>query len=338
MLSTASAITLNSSLLEESFLISPQLHEYLQHYCDSEEFKLEPRRRAQLYVPLNKPRFKEKIGNGEIVADGFIWDLEDSIPIAQKQVARDNIATIPPKPGDIEYSVRINMDNPDLLAKDIEAVKTFPFDSITIPKGESSTQILQVINAIGEDKNYIVTIETIKGLRAIDEIASVLRPGCDAFGFGVGDLSMEMGVERMSTTESALLQQVLAKIALAAKAQGLDSFDSISARVNEVESVRAEAELSARVFGFTGKRVINPKHLDIVKSVFSPKTTEIKLQLAILEAYLGSTMVNAHVVDTEYKGLPEFKGADAKVKRYLRQGYFPSLIPSFMSTPQLLHS
>ena len=320
-----SSYTLHSPLLKHSFVISSPLYGYLQEYYNSEGFQLEFSRRSHIFVPLNKPRFKEKIGKGEVAADGFIWDLEDSVPPKQKKIARDSIGEIPLKPGNVEYCVRINVGEPDLLAEDIEAVKAFPFDSITLPKGESGEQIAQLMKKIGEDRNYIVTIETIKGLKAVEEIASVLRPGRDGLGFGVGDMSTDLGVERISTTESVFFQQILGQIALAAKARGLDLFDSVSARLHEVESVQAEAQLSARVFGFTGKKLINPKHLDVINAAFSPQVAEIEEYLATMEVFLGASYTNAHVVGSEYKGMPAFKASDVKIKRYLRQGYFSDL-------------
>lgn len=328
-------MNLHSPLLDYSFVISPSLYQYLQEYCKSAEFQQESRRRSQIYVPLISSKFRDKVARGEIAADGFIWDLEDSIPQDCKQLARDSILKIPPKPGQVEYSVRINTDSPTCLQKDIEAVRAFPFDSITIAKGESGEQVSQIMQAIGYDKHYVVTIETVKGLMGILDIASVLRAGRDAFGFGIGDLSMDMGVDRMSTTESAFLQQVLGTLATTAKASGLDVFDSISARVSEIESVSAEANLSARVFGFTGKRVIHPRHVEVVNAAFSPKLSVVEVHLETLEAYLGTTVTNAHVIQKEYKGLPEFKSADAKIKRYLRQGYFPELMASYNPSGEL---
>ena len=325
---TSVTTTLYSPLLEKSFVVSPPLYEYLRDYCATKAFKIEFRRRSHLFVPLNKPRFKEKIRNGEILADGFIWDLEDSVPLEQKQAARDSIAKISPKLDDVEYCLRINLGEPDLLAKDIEAASAFPFDSVTLPKGESGAQIARVMETLGQEKNYIVTIETLKGLKAVDEIASVLRPGRDGLGFGVGDMSADLGLERISTTESPLFQQILGQIAMAGKARDLDLFDSVSARLREVDSAREEAELAARVFGYTGKKLINPKHLEVIHAAFSPKAAEIETQLATLAAFLDPTNTNAHVVGMEYKGMPAFKAADAKIKRYLRQGYFPKLIPA----------
>lgn len=141
---TPDTITLNSPLLKGSFEVSPELYQYLRDYYANEDVKVECRRRSHIFVPLNKPRFKEKIGNGEVAADGFIWDLEDSIPMGQKQAARETIKDIPPKPGNVEYCLRINMAEPELLEKDIKAASSFPFDSITLPKGESGDQIARL--------------------------------------------------------------------------------------------------------------------------------------------------------------------------------------------------
>ncbi len=308
-------------LHNHKFNLSENTYEYLKGYCCDSQFKAEFKRRSHLFVPLNQPRYLEKVGNNEVPADGFIWDLEDSIPTGQKQVARDSIAKIPPKPRIVEYNVRINAGDPDDLKEDIKAIAQFPFDSVTLPKGESGAEIARLMEKIGEEKNYIVTIETIAGLNALDEIARVLRKDRDALGFGVGDMSTDLGVERISTCESPLFQQILGTIALTGKKYGLALFDSVSAKFNDPESSRTEAELSCNIFGFTGKKCINPKQLESINLVFSPTISEIEEHLATLESFLGSDKTNAHVVGGEYKGKPAFKASDRQIKKYLRQGY-----------------
>ena len=312
---------LEFKLHEQTFSLSENVYGYLHQYCRDSQFKPEFKRRSHLFVPINKPRYLEKIGKGEVAADGFILDLEDSIPGDLKQEARESIARIPPKPGPVEYNVRVNAGDRQELAKDIPAIAQFPFDSVTLPKGESAEEITQIIQEIGDDKNYIVTIETIAGLKAVDEIASVLRAGRDALGFGVGDMSADLGVERISTCDSPFFQQILGIISLAGKKYGLDLFDSVSAKFNEPESARREAQLSRHIFGFTGKKLINPKQLESINLVFSPRLSQIEEHLATLESFLGTADTNAHVVAGEYKGMPAFKAADRQIKKYLRQGY-----------------
>lgn len=319
--STSKKFALEFFLNKHKFGLSENVYEYLNRYCRGCEFKLEFKRRSHLFVPLNKPRYLEKIGNDEVPADGFIWDLEDSIPAGEKQAARDSIAKIPPKPRIVEYNVRINAGHRQELEEDIKAIAQFPFDSVTLPKGESGPEIARLIEAIGEDKNYIVTIETIAGLNAIDEIAGVLRKDRDALGFGVGDMSTDLGVERISTCESPLFQQILGTIALTGKKYGLALFDSVSAKFNDPERASKEAELSRHIYGFTGKKCINPKQLESINLVYSPAISEIEEHLATVESFLGGAKTNAHAIGGEYKGMPAFKAADRRIKKYLRQGY-----------------
>ena len=217
--------------------------------------------------------------------------------------------------------MRVNLGDEKELVQDLQAIARFPFDSITLPKGESPSVIAELIRAIGEEKAYVVTIETLKGLGAVDEIARVLRPGRDALGFGVGDMSTDIGVERMPTTQNPFFQQILGTIAIAGKKHKLDLFDSVSAKFNDSEMTRSEAQLSCSCFGFTGKKLINPKQVDVINATFSPKRSDVAEALAILECFLGDSDINAHVVGGEYKGMPAFKAADQKIKKYLRQGY-----------------
>jgi len=312
--------TLKSDLYTDPFSISHSTYEYLFQYCASSEYYTEFKRRSHLFVPLNKLRFLEKIGNGEVLADGFIWDLEDSVPADRKQEARDALAHIPPKPWPVEYCVRINCGTPEELEQDLAAIANVPLDSVTLPKGESAPEILRLMRIIGEDKAYIVTIETLKGLFAIDDVARVLRPGRDALGIGVGDLSTDLEVDRVSTCESQLLQQILGTIAITAKRYHLDLFDGVSARFNDPEAARLEAIL-AQSFGYTGKKLINPKQLEVINQVFAPSQAAINDFLATLDSFLTTTDTNAQVVGGEYKGMPAFKTADRVIKRWLRQGY-----------------
>lgn len=305
----------------ESVRLSEKVYRYINQYTCSSDFKTEFKRRSHIFVPLNKPRYQEKVGHGEIPADVFIWDLEDSVPEPQKSVARERISNIPSKPGNVEYNVRINAGEPELLESDLQAISRFPFDSVTLPKGESADEVVKLMQAIGDDKNYVVTIETVKGLDAIDQIATVLRAGRDALGFGVGDMSTDLGIARIPTYESAFFQQILGIISLTGKKYGLDLFDSVSAKFNDPGICRREAELSRNIFGFTGKKLINPRQLAAINSVFSPTLSDINNSIATLEAFLGASKSNAQVVGGEYEGMPAFKAAERKIKKYLRQGY-----------------
>ena len=316
-------IHFQSQATRHDFPISNELAGHLAAHRSSTDFRLEGRRRSHLFVPVIKQQFLDKVGRGDVPADTIIWDLEDGIPAASKQYARECIANLPRKPPLTEYGVRINGGDPAEVDKDIAVVSRYPFDSVTLPKGESAAEIARLMSAIGEEKSFAVTIESVRGLEAVDSIASVLRPGRDAIGFGIGDMSTDLGVARMSTCENPYFQQILGRIALAGKRHGLELIDSVSARFNDPENARKEAELSYRCYGYTGKKLINPKQLEAINTTFSPTRDEVAEHLATLESFLSPTSnTNARVVQTEYKGLPAFIASDRQVKRYLSQGYF----------------
>ena len=248
-------------------------------------------------------------------------NIKDSVPANQKQQAREALVHIPTKPRLVKYNVRINCGNPKELELDLAAIAAIPFDSVTLPKGESAEEILCLMRSIGEDRAYIVTIESLKGLEAVAEIASVLKPGRDALRIWRWRYVHLPGVERIPTYESPLFQQILGIIAITGKRHHLDLFDSVSARFNDPDTAYREARLSRHVFGCTGKKLINPKQSEVINQVFAPSQALITEHLSTMGSFLEGPDTNAHVVGGEYKGMPAFKAADKYIKKLLRQGY-----------------
>ena len=65
-----------------------------------------PLARSFLYVPANREKFLEKaIG---LPSDAFIFDLEDSVPPAEKTNARQGVREYAPKISDNRVWVRVN--------------------------------------------------------------------------------------------------------------------------------------------------------------------------------------------------------------------------------------
>ena len=79
-----------------------------------------PLARSFLYVPANREKFLEKaIG---LPADAFIFDLEDSVPGAEKADARAGVRAYTPKfPGNRVW-VRVNGLDSGLAPDDLDAI------------------------------------------------------------------------------------------------------------------------------------------------------------------------------------------------------------------------
>src|SRR5215475_7507604 len=79
-----------------------------------------PLARSFLYVPANREKFLDKaIG---LPADAFIFDLEDSVPPAEKARARAAISVYAPKIPDARVWVRPNALATEFGAADLDAI------------------------------------------------------------------------------------------------------------------------------------------------------------------------------------------------------------------------
>jgi citrate lyase subunit beta / citryl-CoA lyase len=79
-----------------------------------------PLARSFLYVPANRDKFLEKaIG---LPSHAFIFDLEGSVPAAEKENARAGVRAYAPKIADNRVWVRVNGLDTDLAEADLDAV------------------------------------------------------------------------------------------------------------------------------------------------------------------------------------------------------------------------
>jgi len=279
------------------------------------------KRRSMLFVPLNKPQYRDKIFAGEIPADGFIWDLEDSVPVHEKEDARRQISNLPAKPRGIEHIIRINTGEPDELEKDLAAITSFPFDTINLAKVESAAMIEEIKSHMGDEYGYLATVETLSGLKHLDEICSVLRAEKDALGFGIGDMTVQLGIERIPSHKSALIQQILGQFSVAGMLHGLDLLDAVSTRISDLDVFRQEALLAKNIFGFTGKKLVHPAQVAVANEVFLPTIESVEQDIATIKSFTGDRKSNARMVNGEYRGLPALNRAFKNLRSHARHGY-----------------
>src|SRR5437879_4983824 len=101
-----------------------------------------PLARSFLYVPANREKFLEKAAS--LPADAFIFDLEDSVPPAEKAHARAAIREYAPKISDRRVWVRPNSPDTNVGQADLDAV--IGVDGIAglfLPKVDSRDEVLR---------------------------------------------------------------------------------------------------------------------------------------------------------------------------------------------------
>lgn len=246
-------------------------------------------RRTLLYVPGNNPNM---MADCMIYgADVILFDLEDSVPLQEKDAARYLVeyALRYLDFSNTEVAIRINgMDTP-YWEEDIKKIIPEKPDMIRLPKAETKEQIKRLNEEISkiEEKSGIkvgntkimVSIESAKGLKNAYDIATAsIR--LQTIAIGGEDFTADLGVKR--TREGNELLVARGELVLAAKAAKVDVIDSVFSDVNDEEGFRMETE-KAKAMGFTGKSVINPRQIPIVHDVFKPTEEEIQEAIKITQ-------------------------------------------------------
>lgn len=247
-------------------------------------------RRSMLFLPGNTPNI---IQNGDVLgADAVIFDLEDAVAPDQKDAARILVRNT------MEYLdfskaeviVRINSVDTPYWKKDLETILPLRPSLIMPPKTSCAQDVLtvdaylsQLEDSLGYARNtvrLIPLIETALGLENAFAIASA-SPRVAALFLGGEDLTADLRCKR--TKEGAEIEYARCRMVAAARAAGVDVYDTPFTDVNDDEGIRIDAE-KAKSLGFTGKSSISPRHVPVINEVFSPSQRDIDYAYEVMEA------------------------------------------------------
>jgi citrate lyase beta subunit len=258
-----------------------------------------------LYLPGSKPRALEKARG--LAADALILDLEDAVPPAEKDAARDIVAEALTTGGygARELIVRINGLDTDWGAADLAMVAKSNADAILIPKVESKAMTQEVVAMLEAERASAdiaiwAMMETPLGILNALEIAQS-HPKMAGMVMGTNDLVKEL--QATHAPGRAPVSTSLSLCLLAARATGLACIDGVYNAFKDDEGLRAECtDGCAR--GFDGKTLIHPAQLAIANESFGPTEgalAEAREQLAAFEAVeaagQGVAVVNGRIVE-----------------------------------------
>jgi len=243
-----------------------------------------------LYVPGNMPAMLQNIPVFE--ADGVMIDLEDAVPLGEKDAARTLAANFLQTLGgrDKEIFVRINGLDTKYARDDLREILPARPDGIRLPKADHREVVEKLDTLLTEaEENLKLPIGWFKIIPSIESAIGVLNcievaQASDrivALAFGAEDYTASLEIER--TKEGTELFNARTRIVWAAKAAGLQAIDSVFSDVNDVEGLRRETML-VKGLGFTGKSLVNPRQIETVHDVFRPRQEEIDNALEIMEA------------------------------------------------------
>lgn len=247
-------------------------------------------RRSMLFLPGNAPKM---IINGNYLgSDAVIFDLEDAVSPAEKDAARYLVRNVL---ANIEFDrvetiVRINSIDTPFWQKDLEAIIPQKPDIIMLPKTGCAHDVEVVDDYLAtlEEKmgmavgtvRLMPLIETALGIENAYFIASA-RPRVTALFLGAEDLTADLRCKR--TKEGREIDYARSRMVNAARAAGVDVYDTPFTDVNDDEGILADATY-AKSLGFTGKASISPRHITAINTVFSPSKADIAYAYEVMDA------------------------------------------------------
>lgn len=247
-------------------------------------------RRSMLFLPGNTPNM---IINGDSLgADSIILDLEDAVSPDEKDSARLLVRSALKNMGfkGVEITVRINSIDTDYWKHDLDAIIPLRPNLIMPPKASCAEDIREVDAYIEEVERrngievgtvkLIPLIETALGVENAYQIASVC-PRVAAIFLGGEDLTADLRCKR--TKSGNEIDYARKRLVMAARAAGVDVYDTPFTDVNDDEGIEVDAEY-AKSLGFTGKSAIAPRHVKVINAVFSPSEKDIEYAKLVFEA------------------------------------------------------
>ena len=268
-------------------------------------------RRTMLYLPGNNPNM---LTRGYLFgSDGIILDLEDAVPMREKDAARILVSKYLDlgEFGSCEVTVRINGVDTEYWKEDLAAVLPYKsLSGIRAPKVDTpeTVKILDEEMSAIEEKNNIPVghtqifclLETAKGIWNAYDIAAASKR-VTAIIPGGEDLTADLKTSR--SYEGTELEWSRRMIVIAARAAGVDPLDTVFPRITDDEGLRRETEFIKQL-GFAGKSIIHPNQIPVINAVFTPTEQEIEKALKIMRAAKesaargqGAVSVDGRMVD-----------------------------------------
>jgi citrate lyase subunit beta/citryl-CoA lyase len=264
-------------------------------------------RRSLLYVPGNMPGMLQNIPVFE--ADVVMIDLEDAVPLLEKDAARlltRNFLQFY-QDRNKEMFVRINALDTPYAADDLREVLPALPDGIRLPKADNPEVVERLDTLLTEHEERLglkigrfKIIPSIESARGVLNCVETARASARlvALAFGAEDFTASMEIDRTKSGEE--LFSARTQVVWAAKAAGLQAIDSIFADVNDMDALRAETLLVKRL-GFTGKSLVNPRQIEVIHEVFRPSEDEIRHALEVMEAIKRAREMGTGVISLKGK-------------------------------------
>jgi len=273
-----------------------------------------PLRRSLLYIPGNLPPLLQNAP--ALQCDICTIDLEDAVPRNEKDAARLLTRRFLEswQERDKEVFVRINGLDTPYFREDLQQILPAMPDGVRLPKCERPETVERLDDILTNMEEFmgceighfkiIASVESAFGILNAEKTARA-SDRLIALGFSAEDYTASLHIDRPRTPEHLLVPRQM--LLMACRAAGLQAIDTVWSDVSDMTGFREECQ-HIKVLGFDGKSLINPRQVDVLHAVFTPKPPEIEYAQEVVEAIkrarqqgtgvvsLGGKMVDAPVV------------------------------------------
>ena len=266
--------------------------------------------RTALFVPGNRPDRIEKAFNTE--ADVIIIDLEDAVPLSEKEICRSSVREKVAQYADRMMLVRVNALDSPFIKGDLDETITKGVKGIILPKVERADDIHDINKLLLEVEKkrslpegavrVFPLIESAAAVQHVYEIVSTKTKPERLYtvAFGAADYTLDMGIEM--TMEGNELYYARSKIAIACRAAAIaPPIDTpFMIDLKNTEALIYDAR-RAKNLGFQGKLVIHPRQVEPCNQIFSPLPEEIKSAEKIVQAFEDAEAAGIAAIQLEGK-------------------------------------
>lgn len=249
----------------------------------SQQKRLRRLRRSMMFLNAQRP---------SLLKDAYVYrpdclllDLEDAVAESQKDAARFSLynALKSVDYRGVERIVRINgLDTPH-WQEDIRVAVAGGADGIRIAKCETAQDVRTVVEHIekaeaefGREPGstlVMAALESPLGILNAYDICKASPERMLGVAISGGDYRKSMqtsynpgGIEMLGGRANMLI---------AARAAGVQCFDTVFTDVDDMEGFRQEVILNKQM-GFDGKSIISPRQIAVVHEIFTPSQKEIR--------------------------------------------------------------
>lgn len=274
--------------------------------------------RSLMFVPAHNQKLLDSSLRRD--ADVLLLDIEDSVPVVDKQKARDKIKEFVQRPeakGKLIFP-RVNDRESGELLKDLYQLTIQGVTGFMYPKSTKEEDVYfvgKLLETIEYEKNIpvgtfklIPLIETAGAIVNIKEICTACERVV-AVAFGCEDYVTDLGGKHDLEGQSIFYARNA--IVNAARATGVLPIDTVHIKVHDLEDLERNLILSKNL-GFEGMLVLNPKELPLVNKYYSPSEEEIAWanEMVQLTAEAKAEGKGVAVKDDKFIGPPMLKMAE----------------------------